>query len=278
MVVLTAVIITYNEELNIARCLDSVSRVADEIIVMDAYSTDRTIDIARSRGAIVKQGYFLGYIQQKNSAIALASSDFILSLDADETLDEPLVQSILQAKSNFTADAYSMNRCTNYCGKYIRNGTWYPDKKIRLFNRRQAHWGGANPHEKLELAASATVEHLKGDILHYSFPTIESHILKNNRYSTMAAKALHAGGKKSSWVKILVNPFWAFVHCYIIRLGFLDGYLGFSVAINTAHGTFLKYIKLYHLQHYQQVKELTGETTVAPRQQNEQREKMVNNL
>ncbi len=278
MVLLSAVIITYNEELNIARCLDSVSRVADEIIVMDAYSTDRTVDIARSCGAIVKQGYFLGYIQQKNSAASLASSDFILSLDADETLDEQLVQAILAIKGNFTADAYSMNRCTNYCGKYIRNGTWYPDKKIRLFNRRVAHWGGANPHEKIEMEASARVTHLRGDILHYSFPTIESHVIKNNRYSTMAAKALHAGGKKSSWFKILVNPLWAFVHCYLIRLGFLDGYLGFSIAINSAHGTFLKYMKLYHLQHHQQIKELAGETTITPMMQNEQHEKMVNNL
>ena len=147
-----------------------------------------------------------------------------------------------------------MNRCTNYCGKYIRTGTWYPDRKIRLFNRRFARWGGANPHEKIELAAQhQQVQHLKGDILHYSFPTMEKHLEKNNQYSSIAAQALHAAGKKSSWFKILVNPFWAFVHGYIIRLGFVDGFYGFVIAINSAHGTFLKYIKLFHLQHMQEI-------------------------
>jgi len=280
MILLSAVIITHNEEINIARCLDSLREVADEIIVMDAYSTDKTVEIARNRGAIVKQGYFLGYIQQKNSAISFASGNYILSLDADEALNEQLVQSILAIKSNFTADAYSMNRCTNYCGKFIRNGTWYPDRKIRLFNKRMAQWGGANPHEKIELAETAKVVHLRGDILHYSFPSIESQLQKNNRYSSMAAKALFTGGKKSSWFKILINPFWAFVHGYIIRLGFLDGYLGFSIAVNSAHGTFLKYMKLYHLQHNQQIKELAGEATTAtviPKEQKEQLEKVVNN-
>lgn len=277
MLVLSAVIITCNEELNIARCLDSVSKVADEIIVLDSWSTDRTVEIARSWGAIVKQGYFSGYIQQKNLANSFASNNYILSLDADEALDEELIASILAAKNNFTADAYTMHRATNYCGKFIRRGTWYPDTKIRLFKKHAAKWGGANPHEKIELPESATVAHLRGDILHYSFPTLESHIQKNNRYSTLAAKTMYTRGKKSSWFKLLVNPFWAFLHCYIIRLGFLDGYLGFSVAINSAHGTFLKYMKLYHLQHGQQIKELAGEATTTTFTK-EPREKVMGEL
>jgi len=246
---ISAVIITYNEEDNIARCLESLRRVADEIIVLDAFSTDRTVEIARSKGAIVKQRYFSGYIQQKNSAISLASNDYVLSLDADEALDETLANSILDEKANFPANAYSMNRCTNYCGKYIRNGTWYPDKKIRLFNKRVACWGGIDPHDKIELKGDNTrVQHLKGDILHYSFPSLEEHLEKNNKYSSISARALHAKGKKSNWFKILVNPFWAFFHGFIIRQGFLDGYHGFVIAVNSAHGTFLKYIKLYELQ------------------------------
>ena len=252
---ISVVIITYNEEANIGRCLDSVRLLADEIIVLDAYSTDKTVEIAKSRGALVKQGYFLGYIQQKNAAVSLASHDYILSLDADEAPDKTLVESILQVKDNFTACAYSMNRCTNYCGKYIRNGTWYPDKKIRLFNKHVARWGGINPHDKIELTGTdKRIQHLKGDILHYSFPSIDKHVEKNNKYSTIAAQALYARGKKSSWFKIILNPFWAFVHCYFIRLGFLDGFYGFVIAINTAHGTFLKYIKLYYLQRAKNIK------------------------
>jgi glycosyltransferase involved in cell wall biosynthesis len=246
---ISAVIITYNEENNIARCLESVHRLADEIIVLDAFSTDRTVEIAKSKGAIVKQRFFSGYIQQKNAAISFASNDYVLSLDADEALDEDLVNSILAAKENFLAAAYSMNRCTNYCGKYIRNGTWYPDKKIRLFNKQAARWGGVDPHDKIELNNTNTVvQHLKGDILHYSFPSLEEHLEKNNKYSSISARALHAKGAKSNWFKILVNPFWAFFHGFIVRLGFLDGFQGFVISINTAHATFLKYIKLYELQ------------------------------
>jgi glycosyltransferase involved in cell wall biosynthesis len=277
MNLISAVIITYNEEGNIERCLDSVIPLADEIIVLDAYSTDKTVEIAKSKGAIVKQGYFLGYIQQKNSAISLASNDYILSLDADEALDEALANSILKAKMNFAADAYSMNRCTSYCGKYIRRGTWYPDRKIRLFDKRAARWGGVNPHDKIELLGeNKKIQHLKGDILHYSFPTIEKHLEKNNKYSSIAARALYARGGKSNWFKILINPFWAFFHGFFIRLGFLDGFHGFVIAINTAHGTFLKYIKLYHLQHTEKAKTQTQPAnTVAIK---DQLNKVANNI
>ena len=255
MNLISAVIITYNEEKNIERCLNSVKDQADEIIVLDAYSTDRTVELARGRGAIVKQGYFMGYIQQKNAAIALASNNYILSLDADEALEEDLINSILDAKKHFRADAYSMNRCTNYCGKYIRRGTWYPDKKIRLFDKRVARWGGVNPHDKIELLGeNKIIQHLKGDILHYSFVSLEQHLEKNNKYSSIAARAMYARGVKSSWFRILLNPFWAFFHGYCIRLGFLDGFHGFVISINSAHGTFLKYTKLYHLQHNEKAK------------------------
>jgi len=255
MNLISVVVITWNEEKNIRRCLDSVKLVADEIIVLDAYSTDKTVEIALAAGAKVKQGYFLGYIQQKNAASQLASHDYILSLDADEALHENLAKSILDLKNNFAAVAYSMNRCTNYCGKYIRKGTWYPDRKVRLFDRRFARWGGINPHDRIELpGGNQKVQHLKGDILHYSFPSIETHHEKNDKYSSIAAQAMYARGKKSSWFKMLVNPSWAFVHYYFIRAGFLDGFYGYVIAVNTAHGTFLKYAKLYRLQQGRQLK------------------------
>lgn len=246
---LSAVIITFNEEANIGRCIESVRKVADEVIVLDSYSTDRTVEIARSLGATVHQEKFRGYIGQKNYAMQLASHHYILSLDADETLDDTLVASILEAKQTFSRRAYRMNRCTNYCGHFIRHGLWYPDPKIRLFDRRVARWSGLNPHDRIEVQNDFPVEKLKGDILHYSFRTPEDLVWQLNRLSSIAAASLYASGKRSNWLKILIRPTWAFINGYFIRLGFLDGADGFTIAVNTAHQVFLKYTKLYRLQH-----------------------------
>src|SRR5215467_1285809 len=205
---LSVVIITFNEERNIGRCIDSVMNVADEIIILDSFSTDRTVEIASSKGAIVKQQKFAGYIEQKNDALDLASFPFVLSLDADECLDETLIQSIAKAKSNFSYPAYFMNRCTNYCGKFIRHGSWYPDRKLRLVDKRIARWGGVNPHDKIEVRGPHDSTHLKGDILHYSYNSIEEHVLQNNKFSTISAAALFQQGKRTSIFKIIVNPGW----------------------------------------------------------------------
>src|SRR5882724_3951365 len=194
---LSVVIITYNEEHNIGRCIDSVKKIADEIIVLDSCSTDSTVEIARSSGAIVHQEKFRGYIGQKNFAMQLASHDYILSLDADEALDEPLIASILEAKKTFSFRAYRMNRCTNLCGRFMRHGLWYPDKKIRLFDRRVATWGGLNPHDKIELNEGFTFHHLKGNILHHAFDTTEDLIWRNNRISSIAAMSLYNTGHHS---------------------------------------------------------------------------------
>lgn len=245
---LSAVIITFNEESNIARCIASVRHVVDEIIVLDSYSTDRTADLAREMGAIVHQEKFRGYIGQKNFAMQLASNDYILSLDADEALGEKLAASILHARKTFEFRAYRMNRCTSYCGKFMRNGLWYPDKKIRLFDRRVAKWGGLNPHDKIELANGFSFKHLEGDILHYAFDTVDDLIWRNNRISTIAAVSLYNTGKRSNLFRLLVHPAWAFLNGYFFRKGFLDGFEGFSFAVNSAHQVFLKYNKLYRLQ------------------------------
>jgi glycosyltransferase involved in cell wall biosynthesis len=244
---LSVVIISYNEEKNISRCIDSVKDVADEIMILDSHSTDQTVAIAESKGAIVQQGEFNGYIQQKNKAISLATYDYILSLDADEALDPLLSDSIRKVKQNFACTAYSMNRCTNYQGKFIRHGSWYPDKKIRLFNRRIAYWGGTNPHDKIVLKENQTPEHLQGDILHYSYYTISEHVAQNNKFSTLAAEALYEKGGRTNVFNILVNPWWAFFQSYIIRAGFLDGLFGLVIAIQISHLTFLKHLKLYLL-------------------------------
>ncbi|HTL07590.1 MAG TPA: glycosyltransferase family 2 protein [Chitinophagaceae bacterium] len=272
---LSAIIITYNEERNIARCIDALQPIADEIIVLDSYSSDNTVAIAKNHGALVKQGFFQDYIQQKNAAIALATHDLVFSVDADELPDETLIQSIISLKKNPSANAYSMNRCTNYCGQFIRRGSWYPDRKTRIFNRRIARWAGVNPHERLDLDPGTTVTHLRGDLLHYSFPTLESHIEKNNRYSSMAAQSMYGAGRRSGWFKMLINPAWAFFHGYIIRLGWLDGYRGFSIALNTAHGTFLKYLKLYHLQQQPPVIAKPGTQVLSPQTTHEASKKMA---
>ena len=170
---LSAVIITYNEESKIRRSIESVKPVADEIIVLDSFSTDNTVSIARSAGAVVYQQSFHGYKEQKNVALQFASYNYILSIDADEVLSVELINSILTAKEKFTASAFTMNRCNFFGGRFIRHGLWYPDKKIRLFDKRMASWGGMNPHDKILLPGRATISHLDGDLFHYSFSTIE---------------------------------------------------------------------------------------------------------
>ncbi|HEY6064267.1 MAG TPA: glycosyltransferase family 2 protein [Chitinophagaceae bacterium] len=245
---LSAVIITFNEEQNIERCIRSVKEVADEIIVLDSFSTDRTVEIARTLGAIVHQEKFRGYIGQKNLAIQLASHNYVLSLDADEALDKKLAASILGVKNDFSCRAYRMNRCTNNCGHFIRHGLWYPDPKIRLFDRRCARWAGMNPHDKIEIGDNFSVGQLAGDILHYSFSTPDDLAWQNNRLSSIAAASLYARGHRSSWFKILIRPAWAFINGYFFRLGFLDGFDGFVIAVHTSHQVFMKYSKLYRVQ------------------------------
>jgi glycosyltransferase involved in cell wall biosynthesis len=249
MQTLSVVIITFNEEKNIGRCIDSVKEVADEIIVLDSYSTDTTIDIARGKGATVHQQKFKGYGQQKNDAIQFCSHDLILSLDADEALSSFLIKEILEEKKSALYDAYLMNRCTNYCGKFIRHGSWYPDRKIRLFKRQMAKWNNATIHEKIEADPQARIKQLKSDILHYSFNSIEEHVAQNNKFSTISAETLHSNGRRTNLFKIIVNPLWAFMLSYILRIGFADGLYGFIIAVNISHLTFLKHTKLMILQH-----------------------------
>jgi glycosyltransferase involved in cell wall biosynthesis len=247
MQALSVVIITYNEEQHIGRCIESVKGIADEVIVLDSFSTDATIEIATRMGARTAQEKFRGYTDQKNLALQLSSYDYVLSLDADEALDETLRNAILQEKQNFQYPAYTMNRCTNYCGKFIRHGHWYPDKKLRLFNKRSARWSGMDLHEKVELAEGSGTGHLNGDILHYSYDSIHDHLTQGNKFTTIAAFEMQKKGKKGSFFKILVNPFWSFFSAYILRLGFLDGFYGFVIAMISAHLNFLKYVKLRRL-------------------------------
>lgn len=244
---ISAVIITYNEERNIERCIKSVLSVVDEVIVVDSFSTDRTEAICRNLGATFHQHTFEGYRDQKNYAVQLASFDYILSLDADEALSEELKQSILAAKNTWDFDGYYSNRLNNYCGQWIYHSNWYPDRKIRLFDRRKGAWGGLNIHETVRMSKDAKVGYLSGDILHWSLASYEEHVDKANRFSTISAKEYHRIGKRSSILKIIVNSGWHFLKAYVLRLGFLDGYNGFVISALSAYTCFLKYVKLRRL-------------------------------
>lgn len=245
---ISVVIISFNEEKNIGRCLDSVKDVADEIVVLDSGSTDKTKEICKSYGANVYHQDFLGHLEQKNKAITFAKYPHVLSLDSDEALDETLKKSILEVKNNWSKDGYYMNRLTNYCGHWVRHCNWYPDKKLRLFESRKGKWGGINPHDKYEMnEGDKNTGHLKGDILHYSYYSVEDHYKQVEYFTNIASKAFFEKGKRSNAFKLFVNPIAKFIDHYILHLGFLDGKAGFFISKISAYATYLKYKKLRDL-------------------------------
>lgn len=245
---LSATIITFNEEKKIGRCLESLKKVADEIIVVDSLSTDGTKQICLSYGVVFIEQPFLGYIEQKNFALSKASHPHVVSLDADEALSEELIKSIaLEKEKGFPHDGYTMNRLNYYCGRWIKHGTYYPDRKLRLLVLVKGKWGGQNPHDKIIMEETASIRHLRGDLLHYTYQSIEEHNRQMDRFSTIAAKALFDKGKPPSYFKLIFHPAWAFVKSYLVKLGFLDGFEGFMIARFTAIQSFLKYAKLIRL-------------------------------
>ena len=242
---LTAVIITFNEARNIKRCIESLQPVADEIVVVDSFSTDATPSICKGLNVQFHQREWKGYSKQKNYGNGLSSNDWILSIDADEALSEELSKSILKAKAG-NQENFSFNRLTNYCGKWIKHSGWYPDTKIRMFNRAKDDWQG-EVHEVLTVKP-VSVKKLKGDLLHYSYNHISDHVKRTDVYSTLGAQELFSKGKKSSFLNLLFNPWLKFNRLYFVKLGFLDGMAGFTIALITSYGPFLKYIKLYYLE------------------------------
>jgi glycosyltransferase involved in cell wall biosynthesis len=251
---ISAVIITYNEEKNIGRCIDSLQGVADEILVVDSFSTDRTPEIVAERGAVYLANPFGGHIEQKNFAMAQARYDYILSLDADEALDDPLRRSILAIKNDWQADGYTMNRRTNYCGQWIWHCGWYPDRKLRLWDRRKGRWGGVNPHDEVLMENGAKTLHISGDLLHYSFYSISQHLGQVNYFTDIMAKAQFEAGKRSNVLKVVISPVLKFIKSYLLQLGFLDGYYGLVICTISAHASFIKYAKLREYQKSKDVK------------------------
>jgi glycosyltransferase involved in cell wall biosynthesis len=244
---ITAAIITYNEERNIERCLLSVKDVADEIVVLDSYSTDKTEDICRRYNVKFLQHEFDGHMEQKNRVKNAAAYDIILSVDADEELSPLLQSSIAEVKKNWQSDAYAFNRLNIFCGRWVRYCGWYPDRKIRLFRKDAGEWGGVNPHDKFILKEGKRCVRLKGDLKHYSFYSIEQHVDQINKFSTIKAQGLHERGKRSTVLRMCFMPWFKCIRGYILKLGFLDGRTGYVICRNSSHAEFLKYAKLWQL-------------------------------
>ena len=239
---ISGVIITYNEARNIARCLASLQDVCDEILVLDSFSSDNTEQICQSFGVRFEQNTFEGHIQQKNEALQRASHPWVLSLDADEALSPELRSSILALKKQgLQKGGFTFNRLTNYCGKWIHHSGWYPDTKLRLVTKADAQWGGINPHDQLQTSSELLIQHLKGDLLHYSYYTKADHFKQIAYFSQIASKELYARRVRSSLPKIVMKVLAQFIKTYVVKLGFLDGIAGWHIAVRSAYATQQKY-------------------------------------
>lgn len=245
---LSVVIITFNEERNIRRCLDSIVGVADEIIVIDSLSTDNTKEICMEFKVNFIEQKFLGYINQKNYALSFATNDMVIQLDADEALSDELKESIIKLKQSFRYSGYTMNRLTNYCGKWIHHSGWYPDKKLRLFNRKHGRFGGIDPHDEFILEDNKKLTHISGDLLHYSYYSVDEHYRQAEKFSDIASKAYFEKGIRSNYFKILFSPTFRFLRDYFFLLGFADGITGLKICHIQALTTYKKYVKLKKLQ------------------------------
>ena len=238
---ISATLITCNEERRIARAIESL-RCCDEIVVVDSGSTDRTVEIAQQLNARVIESPWPGYAKQKNLAAAQAANDWILSLDADEALSEALEAEIWQLRKRGPEfDAYTMPRMAQYLGRWILHSGWYPDRKVRLYDRNKASWVGEFVHESVKV--TGTVGHLKSNILHYTCESLSEHVRSVDRYTTLAAQEVASRGERIGWSRLILEPGFTFVRAYLFELGFLDGLEGLMIANMAAMYTFLKYAK-----------------------------------
>lgn len=245
---LSATIITLNEEDKIRPCLESLIGVADEIVVVDSLSTDKTKSICEEYGVKFIEQKWLGYSEQKNLANRLASHDWILSIDADEVLSDKLKESIIKIKETDTPDnlIFSFNRLNNYCGKWIHHSGFYPDKKIRIWNRNIGRWEGI-VHEVIVFSKNINEIHLKGDLLHYSYSKPEDFEKQVFKFAEMRAQHYYDKGKRNAGLLSVISPIFFFVKHYFVRLGFLDGKEGFTMCKVAAKATRHKYKTLRKL-------------------------------
>ena len=239
MTKITALIITLNEERHIGACVEAVSGLCDEVLIIDSWSTDRTKVIAEAKGARVVENAFKGFGPQKNFGTQLAIHDLILSIDADEMVSAELRQSILAVKENHTAAAYSFN-ILNFVGeRAVRSCGWYPDTHVRLYDRQHVKWNDRKVHEGL--IVTGNVQFLSGDLLHYSNEDVAELRTKSTYYAKLGAEVYKERNAFYLLIKILVSPVAKFFKIYILKRGFTDGYLGLMISYYRARETFLKY-------------------------------------
>ena len=246
---ISAVIITLNEERNIADAIGSVDW-ADEIVVVDSGSEDRTREIAESLGARVIVNPWPGFSDQKQFATDAASNDWILSLDADERVSAELREELnALANRNSHSAGYKIPRLSYYMGRAIRHGGWYPDLQLRFFDRRRGRWNGAVIHESVKLDDGAEAGRLRGELVHYTVrDTAEHQRMIAERYAPLGARKMYLEGKRTSPGRAVFSAWFAFVRTYFLRLGFLDGFPGFCIAYFSAHHAFMKHLHLIELQ------------------------------
>jgi len=247
MPTLSVILITRNEEANLADCLASLEGIAQQIVVVDTNSSDRTLDIAKSYGAVIAQPQdWPGFGPQKNRALDLATGEWVLSLDADERLTPALKSEIVTAIHHSAhVDCFAIPRLSWYCGRFIRHSGWNPDYVDRLFQRGSARFSDDLVHERL--LHSGQVAKLENPMLHYSFMNYSQVLQKIDRYSTASAEQAFAKGKTSTPLKAVLHGAWSFFRTYFLQAGFLDGPQGFTLAMSNAQGTYYRYVKLWHL-------------------------------
>jgi len=247
MVQLSVVVITLNESENIERCLLSTKGIADEMLVVDSFSTDDTVERAQKLGAKVLQHPFQSYNQQRAFAAAQAAHPYVLALDADEYLSEELQASIRRVKSDWRADGYTFNRRNRINDAWLRYTSWYPDRKLRLFDRQRVEFTGTGGHDAVKPVPGAAIQHLVGDLLHHANANLHNRAQQINNLSTASAKYLFEQQKTTNWLRILGKPLGRFLSEYIVRRGVLDGFYGFMIAKTAAYYVFLREAKLAEL-------------------------------
>jgi glycosyltransferase involved in cell wall biosynthesis len=244
MTKISAILIVKNEEDNIIRCLDSICWV-DQVVVVDTGSSDRTRELAEKAGADVFDLEWMGFGASKAFALSKATGDWVLSIDADEVIIEPLAKEIKNAVE-MDFDGFRLPRLTNFLGRWIRHSGWYPDYNLRLFRRSCGKFTDSLVHE--EIIVKGKTSRLKNHLLHYSYPKISTYFEKFRSYTDLAAKDWHNHGRKYSLGAAVLKPVIAFYRHYIFRAGFLDGFEGFLIAVSSAFGVLIKYVKLRELE------------------------------
>lgn len=244
---LSTVIMTFNESAHIGRCIESVLPFSDEVLVVDSFSTDDTVKIAKMLNATVLQNKFEGYIEQRKFCIEKATYPLVFVIDADEAVSEELKIEIFITKKNQKSNGYLINRLNSIGNIWIHYGGWHPDWKLRLFFRDKIKVVGEQPHDKIILNDKTKPQKLKGNLLHYSDANLTERNETVNKHSTSAAQHLFNQGKRTNVFRIILKPLYRFVLEYFFKLGFMDGLIGYFVAKSNAQYVFLREMKLWEL-------------------------------